>query len=498
MNSFSDLPHPVYTQFQKLCEVAYNGATERQLTFSSPSRCFEHLGFMHTATELFGPRRATISHSFLHFTIQEFLAAVYISQMTVQEQMKLFVQHSSHNWSNSDATPSLRVDGEVIFNIWSFVFGLTQINGFDLSVVKEHLCSSDGDGGVVVGSGVIELLFETQDVRCLSILGDGKALYTPETFSRTTSTALAYCIVHSNCTWTLDIVSACNKVGSQHEALLSCRASRDNCIERIEGSICLQCLEKTAPCFLQGVKELDLYNSHMHADQQMSSMKKIIEQTVKLEILTLRVDPAVISEDVTPMLKSSKLAVVIRALGGLYALKEVSLQEYHIGVLEACALKEMFLTMQNQALRTVSLSECNIDDESVQQLAEGLCHNKTIKELDISHNNFQDMGMVAMAVALCNNRTIKHLDVSYNPFGNDGAIAVAEMLKTNTTLVTLIMSQWPSETMLSPEGLVALLESLDHNQELHTLRLVLHDGIHYREVLDLPVYHRNKYRFKLS
>ena len=56
---------------------------------------------MHTTVELFVPKRASVSHSFLHFTIQEYLAAVRISQMSPKEIMELLEPVSLH-WNPSE------------------------------------------------------------------------------------------------------------------------------------------------------------------------------------------------------------------------------------------------------------------------------------------------------------------------------------------------------------------------------------------------------------
>ncbi len=483
LNTFSDLPSPVYAQFQKLCEMAFNKATEKQVVFSDLGKSFEHFGFMHATVEIFGPRGASVSHSFLHFTIQEYLAAVHISNMSPKEQMDLFVEHFFQGRLRTCERllhlPPVQPPQNETFNTWKFVSGLTQLNGFDLSLVLEQLYGTEH--GITVDSAVIELLYETQNTRCLRIFGDTTALYSTAHLSHSTSTALAYCIVHSNCTWTLNITWACNKIGSQHEALLRCGASRVGCIERIAGAICPHCLEKSDPCFLQGIKELDLFKvtSITFSDQDLFSVKEINKKTVKLESFVLCPNPMFLISDPPSVVNTRLIVDVIRSLTRLSTLKELVLQGFHTGVAEASALKEMLLSTHNQVLRTVTMGHCNIDDETVQQLAEGLCHNKTVKELNISHNHIGDTGMVAMAVALSNNNKIKQIDISHNPFGDDGAIALAEMLRTNTSLVQLRMVQYQSESSVSHEGVEALLDSLQHNQELAMLTL----SDHHREYL---------------
>ena len=54
-----------------------------------PKGC-DHFGFMNSPTELYMGRQAPISHSFLHLTLQEFLSAFKISQLSPSDQKNVF------------------------------------------------------------------------------------------------------------------------------------------------------------------------------------------------------------------------------------------------------------------------------------------------------------------------------------------------------------------------------------------------------------------------
>ena len=95
VTTFSDLPTDVYKQFQDLCKMAYEGILNRQqLVFSAAHlpTVFAPLGLMQEVPQLYTEGRA-FSYHFIHLTLQEYLAAVHISQLPAHEQTRLFQEH---------------------------------------------------------------------------------------------------------------------------------------------------------------------------------------------------------------------------------------------------------------------------------------------------------------------------------------------------------------------------------------------------------------------
>ena len=97
----SALPPSVELFFNNLCRVAYEGFTKQQLVFSKEDipDGFATLGFMNsieplhqTVTKVTSP-----SYNFLHFTLQEYLAAVYIWKNHTPEQHMILFETNSIN-----------------------------------------------------------------------------------------------------------------------------------------------------------------------------------------------------------------------------------------------------------------------------------------------------------------------------------------------------------------------------------------------------------------
>ena len=78
--SFNSLPPNVKISFAKLCQLAYEGLQKKQVTFHDLPDDFETLGFMQSYSDIHISRGICVSSSFLHFTLQEYLAARYIAE----------------------------------------------------------------------------------------------------------------------------------------------------------------------------------------------------------------------------------------------------------------------------------------------------------------------------------------------------------------------------------------------------------------------------------
>ena len=86
-----NLPHPIKEEFTSLCKMAYDGLRSRatELLFYAHED-FESLGIMQKEVQVYPGTGDVIAYSFLHLTIQEFLAAYHISQMPKAEIEEIF------------------------------------------------------------------------------------------------------------------------------------------------------------------------------------------------------------------------------------------------------------------------------------------------------------------------------------------------------------------------------------------------------------------------
>ena len=91
-DNFVDLPGDLKDQLMKLGKLAFEGAVRKIVTFEKlPEGCTD-LGFMNVSTTLYLGRKSVVSYSFLHLTLQEFLAAYYISLLDNVHQKLLIIE----------------------------------------------------------------------------------------------------------------------------------------------------------------------------------------------------------------------------------------------------------------------------------------------------------------------------------------------------------------------------------------------------------------------
>ena len=80
----ADLPSDIEQELLKLSEVAYTGTIQQWLVFHTVPSNFETMGFMNQEHDSQG----AVSYNFLHLTVQEFLAAFYMSKLPLSEQVQ--------------------------------------------------------------------------------------------------------------------------------------------------------------------------------------------------------------------------------------------------------------------------------------------------------------------------------------------------------------------------------------------------------------------------
>ena len=94
--SFDELPDELHSSFKLLCRLAFTGARDNKVTFSSSdiealgsSDEICKLGLLQAVPSIVS-HGSSVYHNFLHLSIQEMLVAVHISRMPASEQISTF------------------------------------------------------------------------------------------------------------------------------------------------------------------------------------------------------------------------------------------------------------------------------------------------------------------------------------------------------------------------------------------------------------------------
>ena len=109
LKKFSDLPQELYQQFNRICEVALKGMIEDKFVHKDLPHDFNTLDLMQSVPELYVKQGASISYNFFHLTLQEFLAAVSISQQPIEEQIRFITESMSDQVTTVDRTKSTAI-----------------------------------------------------------------------------------------------------------------------------------------------------------------------------------------------------------------------------------------------------------------------------------------------------------------------------------------------------------------------------------------------------
>ena len=89
---------------------------------------------------------------------------------------------------------------------------------------------------------------------------------------------------------------------------------------------------------------------------------------------------------------------------------------------------------------TITWSNKKVNDDTVCLVTFGLYNNGTVKQLDLSHNRITDNGAMVISNCLKHNSTIQELNISHNMITDDGASTINDCLKHNYTLQKLNIS----------------------------------------------------------
>ena len=88
VKTLADLPEEVLADFQRLCGLAYEGVSQQMIVFPSLPDV-STLGLLQSVPQVYDEGEDQVSYNFLHYTVQEYLTALYLSHLQPQEQMTI-------------------------------------------------------------------------------------------------------------------------------------------------------------------------------------------------------------------------------------------------------------------------------------------------------------------------------------------------------------------------------------------------------------------------
>ena len=409
IETITDLLEPERTTLCKLSKLAYKGLLNNQLVFTYDEMkevCAEidksdihGFGLMQTV-ECYCHKGAgkSISLNFLHFTMQEYLAALHVSSLPSEEQLLLIEE--------------LFWDRQFNF-MWIMYIGIegTQLTSFIKSVIFKPLDEQQnhtlniGEYNILARKNLFlfQCCLEGKDDNLITkaittIFSDGNINLSKVTLLPHHIMSLTVFMMRSTTQWKSLNLYSCS-IGNNGMSILA--------------------------KFLKEFKE------------RVITIKYINLRNNYLTSLCLTQDTA-IDQDHTVV--SGELFQSVEELDVSFNL----LRDREISFISDCV-------KVNTTLHKLNLSNNRITNESAKTLAEAIDVSTALQELS---NKFSDEGVKTLAVAIQVNTTVQELDISRNLISKEGVMRIVEACTKNRTLYKLVCTH----NNLSKSGLAAINE----------------------------------------
>ena len=468
VKKLTDLPKDVIKFINQLSLLAFNGLNTNQLVFTQDevSKVCPEVESIPGGINGFGLLQAvqhypksgpgkTISVNFLHFTMQEYFSALYVSSLPSQEQLLLMKKTF---W-----------DGQFNF-MWMMYVGIIGVksNIFKSFISGNDFVLDDSDSLSVINRNDIaykryfgdnrkclhlflcymEAKSDTEMPKAiLSIFTDGNIILNGLTLLPHNISSLIF-FMSASVTQQWKTLQLCNSnLGDIEMNCLLEHAIKSDSVSTLEyvdlsrnrsspwGVYCAIIRKShVSSLTLSGEKRMQEYvNDIIDSLQTNITLKSL---TLCSSTLSKRYNEIVI-------VKSIENTLVID--GKLLFNTVVSVGERVITLNNDRMISIKILYDYNDECLSetnISLSNKRVNDDTVCLITLGLYNNTTVKELDISYNNITDNGAIVLSEFLKHNmyNTLQKLNISYNSITDKGVADISDSLRCNSVLQELDIS----------------------------------------------------------
>ena len=497
LKKFSDLPMKLYEQFNRICEIALKGMIEDKFVHKDLTHDFNTLDLMQSVPELYVEQGASISYNFFHLTLQEFLAAVSISQQPIKKQIDFIKEY---DYQDDDAE-----DSDYLEDLE------TTIDGMKTGGISSTLNASDTTS---LDLPILPLPEPHQHQHLIPIVPSHSHLMqsplhlpTPHGMPDHPHLPFHQATLHTELELddtadsgarfqnVLRFVAGLTKYENvppdsltpvvlerdeEHVAIISLNSLHwlfeARCINiycDLVGNVTSLRYNSSrtsmAPfdCFVLGYAlshitftghwEIDMSRCHVDDEcvEMLAGGANFMSST---GLKSVRITKLVLSENSITDRGATTLAEMLKENR---TLQHMNVSNNSIGVGGVTALAEML--KENRTLQHMNVSSNSIGDGGATALVEMLKENRTLQQLDVSNNSIGDGGATALAEMLKENRTLQQLYISDNSIGDGGATALAEILKVNGTLKQVDV-RFNSIPYVPYGGVTALVEIQKQNK----------------------------------
>ena len=509
INSFKDLPQPVYDQFCEICKIAYTGimSPETELIFQDLPSDFDSLGLMQTCPELFVDSGESVSYNFLHLTLQEYLAAYHISQQSRDEQV-VFMREHIQTKDIDEEVSFLRgyAESKKLELVVRFLAGVSKlgrelwemVTGFGSMFIEDSFLEEETD---FIRLEILHWLFESQDPLAITSMLSSDCVCCSHTCYSTPFDlyVLGYCITHSSCDWKLELLRC--TVESVEMFLKALNLQQDQCVLPSTGMvkelwllssdrIAIQSLLLNLPkmAVFHNLTHLGLIASFINSET-CDLLSKHTDLLQNLEYLDISANFATGRGSTVNLITSLTNFSRIKKLR-LYRTRDLYHEDKGIGFEDCKALSELLTS--SKYIKLLSVGDNKLSSDSIQLIVDGLSYNTSLEILQMNSSNFNSDNVLSLASVLRVNTSLKELNISDcniqsadsvhlakaleenitsqlqvfwvddNPIGLDGAVAFSGMLTANRSLGKLNMTQ----CSIQEEGAICLAKAMEKNSSV--------------------------------
>ena len=471
--TLDNLPSNVLDFVKKLSRLAFEGLDNDQLIFTIDSikKVCPDIDDIPGAINGFGLLQAvqhcplgggsTTSVNFLHFTMQEYLAAFYVSNLPEEEQSSLM---SKTFW-----------DSQFSF-MWMMYIGIVKSRGVFMKFITSNTNVS-GDTPLEIKNNIqmdkrkclylFQCYTEAKISREMpkvisSLFSDGKIILTNTKLSSHHISSLVFFMSTVGIQrWKTLELARCSLSNVEMKSLLNYFDSQNENMSMLQlvdlsengsspwGVYCaiikLCHVNSLALCGDKGMK------------QYVEEISDSLQKNTNLHSVTLFKIGGIGIQSIEDVLSSNttlkKLNVSWESKGTTiihrkFTHSELSSTKTHQlhSYAKVVDINILFDGDHERSSEVITMSNKGINDDAVYVITFGLYNNTTVQKLDLSYNKITDHGVVALSNCLRSNNTLTELNLSNNLISSGGMSNLTKCFKHATVLKYIDLS----ENKLSP------------------------------------------------
>ena len=468
VDKLAKVPKPVLDIVHKLSELAFKGLQGNKLVFTfdeikQTCPCIDETvgdinGFgLLQAVELYPHKGAgtTKSFNFLHFTMQEFLAALHVSTLPSEQQSSLMEKtfwDSHYNFMWMMFVGIVGVKSDVFVNFISKGKVYKRKSGVRIADTirnNKRKC-------LHVFQCYLEAKENTEIPEVISsMFKDGKVVFSyVKLLPHDITSLMSFMCTKQSIQWKSLELQQCKIGDIGMNVLQQFISDTTSTLEHVDlshndsspwGAYCTIIRHCS-------VNSLTLCGGDGIA-KYINELKEVLQTNTKLLSLKL----CNINDD-----GAVNIAEVIQMNTTIQTLDMSSNR-----ILDDGAIAISDGLKSNISLKQLIISKNEITSEGPKYIAEAIQVNTTLEQLDLSYNKISDNGTAAISDGLKSNSKLQRLNISHNSITNVGIKKIAEAIQVNSTLQDINISK----NHISIKGLLLFMEAVKNNCTLQVVNI---------------------------